>query len=41
VPRTVQISWNASEELARLIAIEAAKAGSTRRFIARLRKQAE
>src|SRR6516225_8183489 len=39
-PRTVQINWNASEELARLIAIEAVKAGSTRRFIARLMKQA-
>ena len=39
-PKTVQINWNASEELARLIAIEAAKAGSTRRFIARLMKQA-
>jgi hypothetical protein len=39
-PRTVQINWNASEGLARLIAIEAAKAGSTRRFIARLMKQA-
>ena len=40
VPKTVQINWNASEELARLIAIEATKAGSTRRFIARLMKQA-
>jgi hypothetical protein len=39
-PKTVQINWNASEELARLIAIEAAKAGSTRRFIAGLMKQA-
>ena len=39
-PRTVQINWNASEDLARLIAIEAAKAGSTRRFIARLMKHA-
>ena len=38
-PRTVQINWN-SEDLARLIAIEEAKAGSTRRFIARLMKQA-
>jgi hypothetical protein len=39
-PKTVQINWNASEDLARLIAIEAGKAGSTRRFIARLMKQA-
>jgi hypothetical protein len=36
----VQINWNASEQLARLIAQEAAKVGSTRRFIARLMKQA-
>jgi hypothetical protein len=39
-PKTVQINWNASEQLARLIAQEAAKVGSTRRFIARLMKQA-
>jgi hypothetical protein len=39
-PKTVQINWNASEQLARTIAIEAAKVGSTRRFIARLMKQA-
>jgi hypothetical protein len=39
-PKTVQINWNATEELARLIAQEAAKAGSTRRFIARLMKEA-
>ena len=39
-PKTVQINWNASEQLARAIAIEAAKVGSTRRFIARLMKQA-
>ncbi len=37
---TVQINWNASEDLARVIAEEAAKAGSTRRFIARLMKDA-
>jgi hypothetical protein len=37
---TVQINWNASEPLARIIAEEAAKAGSTRRFIARLMKDA-
>ena len=40
VPKTVQINWNASEQLARVIAQEAAKVGSTRRFIARLMKQA-
>jgi hypothetical protein len=39
-PPTVQINWNASEDLARIIAQEAAKAGSTRRFIARLMKDA-
>jgi len=39
-PKTVQVNWNASEQLARLIAREAAKAGSTRRFIARLMKEA-
>ena len=39
-PKTVQINWNASEELARIIAQEAAKSGSTRRFIARLMKEA-
>jgi hypothetical protein len=39
-PKTVQINWNASEQLARTIAIEAAKVGSTRRFIARLMKDA-
>jgi hypothetical protein len=39
-PKTVQINWNASEQLARTIATEAAKVGSTRRFIARLMKQA-
>jgi hypothetical protein len=39
-PKTVQINWNASEQLARTIAVEAAKVGSTRRFIARLMKQA-
>jgi hypothetical protein len=39
-PKTVQINWNASEQLARIISIEAAKVGSTRRFIARLMKNA-
>jgi hypothetical protein len=39
-PKTVQINWNASEQLARTIAIEAAKVGSTRRFIAKLMKEA-
>jgi hypothetical protein len=39
-PKTVQINWNASEQLARTIALEAAKVGSTRRFIAKLMKQA-
>jgi len=39
-PKTVQINWNASEDLARMIAEEAAKAGSTRRFIARLMRDA-
>jgi hypothetical protein len=38
-PKTVQINWNASEQLARTIAFEAV--GSTRRFIARLMKQAD
>jgi hypothetical protein len=39
-PKTVQVNWNASEQLARIIAQEAAKVGSTRRFIARLMKDA-
>ncbi len=39
-PKTVQINWNATEDLARIIAGEAAKVGSTRRFIARLMKDA-
>lgn len=39
-PKTVQINWNASEELARIIAEEASKSGSTRRFIARLMRDA-
>jgi hypothetical protein len=37
---TVQINFNGSEDMARLIAEEAAKAGSTRRFIARLMRDA-
>src|SRR3954447_3189018 len=39
-PPTVQINWNATEQLARIIAQEAVKVGSTRRFIARLMKDA-
>lgn len=39
-PPTVQINWNATEQLARIIAEEAAKVGSTRRFIARLMRDA-
>jgi hypothetical protein len=35
-PKTVQVNFNASEQLARLIAEEAAKVGGTRRLIARL-----
>jgi hypothetical protein len=39
-PRTVQVNFNASEALARLIAEEAAKVGGTRRLVARLLQQA-
>lgn len=39
-PPTVQINFSATEGLARLIAEEAVKAGSTRRFIARLLRDA-
>src|SRR4051794_98691 len=38
--RTVQINFKASEAMAELIAAEATKAGSTRRFVARLLRQA-
>ncbi len=40
VPKTVQVNFNASEMLARLIAQEAAKVGGTRRLVARLLRQA-
>ena len=39
-PRTVQVNMAVTENLARIIAKEAAKAGSTRRFIARLMRDA-
>ena len=39
-PKTVQINFNASEDFARLIAKLAREAGSTRRFFARLVKEA-
>jgi hypothetical protein len=39
-PKTVQINFNGTEELARLIAKLAQEAGSTRRLIARLLKDA-
>jgi|ERR1700722_7969135 len=39
-PRTVQVNMAVTEDLARVIAREAAKAGSTRRFIARLMRDA-
>jgi hypothetical protein len=39
-PRTVQVNMAVTEELARIISKEAAKAGSTRRFIARLMRDA-
>lgn len=39
-PPVVQVNFKASEALADLIAREAEKAGSTRRFIARLMKEA-
>jgi hypothetical protein len=39
-PKTVQINFNGTEELARLIAKLAQDAGSTRRLIARLLKDA-
>ena len=39
-PRKVQINFQASEAFAELLAREAEKAGSTRRFLARLMRQA-
>jgi hypothetical protein len=39
-PKTVQVNFNASEMLARLISQEAAKVGGTRRLVARLLQQA-
>src|SRR4051794_34633928 len=39
-PPTVQVNFNASEEFADLIAEEAFKAGSTRRFLARVLRDA-
>jgi hypothetical protein len=39
-PRKVQINFQASEAFAELVAREAEKAGSTRRFFARLLRQA-
>jgi hypothetical protein len=39
-PKTVQVNFNASEAFARLIAEEAAKAGGTRRMLARLMQAA-
>jgi hypothetical protein len=39
-PKTVQVNFNASEMLARLIAEEAAKVGGTRRLVARLLQRA-
>lgn len=37
-PKTVQVNFNASEAMARIIAEEAAKMGSTRRYFAQLMK---
>ncbi len=39
-PKKVQINFQASEAFAELVAIEAEKVGSTRRFFARLLRQA-
>ena len=39
-PRTVQINFNASEAMARVVAQEAAKLGSTRRLFAKLLREA-
>jgi hypothetical protein len=39
-PKTVQINFNASEAMARLVAQEAAKLGSTRKLFAKLLKDA-
>jgi hypothetical protein len=39
-PKTVQINFNASEAMARIVAQEAAKVGSTRRLFARLLRDA-
>jgi len=39
-PKTVQVNMSVTEMLARIIATEAAKSGSTRRFIARLMRDA-
>jgi hypothetical protein len=39
-PKTVQINFNASEAMARVVAQEAAKLGSTRRLFAKLLRDA-
>ena len=39
-PKTVQINFSATEDMARLVAQLAAEAGSTRRFFARLLRDA-
>ncbi len=39
-PRTVQINFNASEAMARIVSQEAAKLGSTRRLFAKLLRDA-
>jgi hypothetical protein len=39
-PKTVQINFNASEAMARVVSQEAAKLGSTRRLFARLLRDA-
>jgi hypothetical protein len=39
-PKTVQINFNASESMARVVAQEAAKLGSTRRLFAKLLRDA-
>src|SRR4051812_31705031 len=39
-PKTVQINFNASEAMARIVAQEAAKLGSTRRLFAKLLRDA-
>lgn len=39
-PKTVQVNFNASEAMARIIAQEAAKVGSTRKLFAKLLKDA-